>query len=216
MAQATGLVFGEAIFDPTLILSHLDHPIVALVVSIGLIIATMTTNIAANIIAPANGFSNLSPKKISYAAGVIITGVLALLFQPWYLLGEAATLFFFFIGTYGGILGPLAAIFIADYYMVKQRRLDVVALFQGEKGRYWYSNGFNSKAIIAWIAGFFLPTLGTVVGFFGDEGAFLRWVNANAYIFSFVVALVVYIAIMDKGHSSFLTAEEEQSMTLSI
>ena len=222
MAQATTLAWGAAIFNPMLILGHIDSGIIVFIVSLGVIVATATTNIAANIIAPANGFSNLNPKRISYRTGIIITGLTAVLFQPWHLMGGAAALFNAFIGTYGGMLAPLAAIFVADYYMVKKCRVDVSSLFKGESGRYWYSNGFNSRAVIAWVAGFILPTIGRIMAVAAGGGAggaqvinnaFFRYITANAYIFGFVVALVVYVIIMDKSHLSFVSAEEENTIT---
>jgi len=213
MAQATNLVFGEAFFDPSAILQHLGNPALTFIVAAAVAFATMTTNIMANIVAPANGFSNLAPRKISYKAGVLITGLLAVLFQPWVLLGSAAALFFNFIGVYGGVIAPLAAIFIADYYLVKQKRVDVIGLFQGDKGRYWYSGGFNSKAVIAWIAGFILPTIGSILGITGQSNTFFQWITANGYILGFVIALVVYVSIMPKTDASFVSEEECVAMT---
>ena len=215
MAQATNLVFGEAFFDPSVILQHLGNPVLTFVVAAAVAFATMTTNIMANIVAPANGFSNLAPRKISYKTGVLITGLLAVLFQPWYLLGDAAALFFSFIGVYGGVIAPLAAIFIADYYLVKQQRVDVLGLFKGSEGRYWYAGGFNSKAVIAWIAGFILPTIGNIMANFnpGHTNVLFRWITANGYILGFVIALVVYVAIMPKTDPSFVSEEESASMT---
>ena len=223
MAQATGLVLGRPFFDPTIILQHLGgNPFLIIIVASAVAFATLTTNIAANIVAPANGLTNLMPKKISYKMGVVITCVIAIAFQPWWLFTYAARLFSLFIGTYGGILAPLAAIFVADFYRVKQCRLNVMDLFQGEKGRYWYASGFNTKAIIAWSAGFILPTIGRIMAITAGGGVgsahlidngFFRWVTANAYIFGFVVAYVVYMLIMDKGHPSFVSEAENKAIT---
>ena len=222
MAQSTRLVYGTAIFNPMLILSRLENPVLVIIVAAAAAFATLTTNIAANIVAPANGLTNLIPKKISYKMGVVITCLLAIAFQPWWLFTYAERLFNLFIGTYGGILAPLAAIFVADFYRIKQCRLNVVDLFKGEQGRYWYSNGFNNKAIIAWVAGFIFPTIGRVMAITAGGGIgsahlidnfFFRWVTANAYIFGFVVAYIVYTLIMDKGHVSFVSEEENKAIT---
>ncbi|MEL7655094.1 MAG: NCS1 family nucleobase:cation symporter-1 [Bacillota bacterium] len=206
-AQATKLVQGTAIFDPTAVLLQLDNAFVVVLVSLGVIIATLTTNIAANVVAPANGFSNVAPKKISYKMGVTIACILAIAYRPWWIFGGAGSYIFGWLGTYGGILAPVAAIFIADYYVVKKRNIDVMALFQGKDGRYWYQSGWNIKAIIAWVAGFILPTLGS----FGV--ASLKWVAANGYIIGFVIAFAVYVVLMKNDTVSFVSDEEEEAMT---
>lgn len=207
-AQSTKLALGEAIFDPTAVLPLIGSPIIAFVTAVGVIIATLTTNIAANVVAPANGFSNISPSRISYKMGVWITVILAIFYRPWWIFGGAGAYIFGWLSTYGGILAPVAAIFVADYYMVKKRKIDVMALFQGAEGRYWYSSGWNIRAIIAWVCGFILPTLGN----FGVPA--LHWVAANGYIFGFAVGFIVYVLLMKKDMASYVTDEEAAAMTM--
>lgn len=206
-AQATKLVMGTALFDPTAVLPLIDNSFVQFFVSLGVILATITTNIAANVVAPANGFSNVSPKRISYKMGVTLACIIAIAVRPWWMFGGAGAYIFGWLNTYGGILAPVAAIFIADYYIVKKRNIDVMALFQGKEGRYWYSNGWNIRAVIAWIVGFALPTLGN----FGVPA--LKWVAANGYIFGFAVAFAVYVVLMKSDTVSFVSDEEEAAMT---
>lgn len=213
-AQSTKLVLGEAIFDPTAVLLMLDNPVVVVVTSIGVVIATLTTNIAANVVAPANGFSNVSPSRISYKMGVVATCVIAVAFQPWWIFGGAGAYIFGWLGTYGSILSPIAAIFVADYYLVKKRNIDVMALFQGPEGRYWYQNGFNVRAIIAWIVAFVLPLMGNFGVASGTAfGTILHWIAANGYVFGFLVGLVVYMLLMKNETTSFLTDEEHEALT---
>ena len=206
-AQSTLLVFGTAMFDPTAVLPLIGNAFITVLVSLGVILATITTNIAANVVAPANGFSNISPKKISYKMGVTISCLLAILYRPWWIFGGAGSYIFGWLNTYGGILAPVAAIFIADYYIVKKRNIDVMALFQGKEGRYWYQGGWNIKAVIAWVVGFALPTLGN----FGV--APLKWIAVNGYVFGFVVAFVAYVLLMKNETVSFISDEEEEAMT---
>ncbi|MDD3874801.1 MAG: cytosine permease, partial [Methanosarcina sp.] len=104
-------------------------------------------------------------------------------------------------------LAPIAAIFIADYYVVKKRNIDVMALFQGSEGRYWYSGGFNWKAVIAWVAGFILPLLGNL----GVDG--LKWVAANGYFVGFGIGFLVYWALMKSEQVSFVSDEELEALT---
>ena len=206
-AQSTKLVLGTAIFDPTQVLGMIGNPFIQFLVSLGVILATITTNIAANVVAPANGFSNVSPKRVSYKMGVTISCILAIAYRPWWIFGGAGAYIFGWLNTYGGILAPVAAIFIADYYIVKKRNIDVMALFQGKDGRYWYSSGWNIKAIIAWVVGCILPTMGNL-----GVGS-LKWVAANGYIFGFVVAFIVYVILMKSDTVSFVSDEEEEAMT---
>jgi NCS1 family nucleobase:cation symporter-1 len=214
-AQATSLVGivnadGSAVFDPTVALQYLPYPALTFVVAIGVLVATITTDIAANVVAPANGFSNISPKRVSYALGVIISCVIAVLYQPWHIFGGPGAYIFEWLNVYGGILAPIAAIFIADYYIIKKRNVDVMALYRGREGRYWYQNGWNVRAIVAWVCGFILPTLGSTV--LKDKAAF-SWIAANGYIFGFIVGLVVYVILMKSETVSFISGEEEAAIT---
>ena len=205
--QATKLALGEAIFDPTAVLPMIDNKLIVVLVSIGVIVATITTNVAANVVAPANGFSNLSPNRISYRMGIIITVVLAVFYRPWWIFGGAGAYIFGWLNTYGGILAPVAALFIADYYVIKKKNIDVDDLFKGKDSRYWYSNGWNWRAVVAWICGFILPTMGSL----GVSS--LKWVAANGYIIGFAIGFIVYVLIMPKDHVSFISDEEEAAMT---
>jgi NCS1 family nucleobase:cation symporter-1 len=213
-AQSTKVVNltgdGTAVFDPTVALQYLHYPALTFVVAIGVLVATITTDIAANVVAPANGFSNVSPKRISYPLGVVISCVIAVLYQPWNIFGGAAAYIFGWLDVYGGILAPIAAIFIADYYIIKKRNIDVMALYQGAEGRYWYQSGWNVRAIIAWVCGWILPTLGSTLL---KESTLFSWIAANGYIIGFVIGLAVYIALMKSETKSYISDEDEAAIT---
>ena len=121
------------------------------------------------------------------------------------------------MNNYGMILATIAVIFFGDYYLCKQRRMDVAALYAGEKGRYWYSNGINWAAIIAWVVSFMLPLLGNTVWLYdGGTPSLMDHISANGYIFSFVVGMVVYVLLMKSptfAKNSFITVEEEEALT---
>ena len=210
-SQATKMAYGEAMFDPTGVFYHLDNKIMIFIAAVGVVAATITTCVAANVVAPANGFSNLAPKKISYKKGVIITIIIAFfILQAWWIYGSGAA-YFTWMNAYGTILAPIAAIFIADYFIVKHKRADIAALFKGAEGRYWYSGGFNVAAIIAWVLAFIFPLL----TYFGVQGSFWTFINSINYVWSFVVGFVVYILLMKTslaGNSS-VTEEEHEAFT---
>lgn len=209
-AQSTKLAFGEAIFNPTEILPMLDSRLMVFIVGFGVFISTLTTIVAANVVAPSNGFSNVSPTRITYKTGVLLTCLLAIAFRPWWIYSDAGSYIFVWLNNCGALVAPIAAILISDYYIVKKRNLDVMALFQGEEGRYWYKNGWNLKAVFAWFCGFILPLLG---GTILAEHTFFKWIAANGYTIGFLIGLIVYIPLMKNDSISFVSDEEEEAMT---
>lgn len=210
-AQATKLVYGEAMFDPTQVFYFLENKIVVFIAGIGVIAATVTTCVAANVVAPANGFSNISPKKISYKKGVVMAIFIAFfILQAWWIYGSGSAMFTW-MNAYGTMLAPIAAIFIADYFIIKKKRIEMVSLFKGEDGRYWYSNGFNWAAIIAWVLSFIFP----LMTYFGVEGSFWMLINSISYVWSFAIGFFAYILLMKTKMAcdSFVTKEEYEKMT---
>jgi NCS1 family nucleobase:cation symporter-1 len=201
-AQATKLSIGEALYDPTSVFYYVDNKLLVFICSVGVIMATITTCVAANVVAPANGFSNMAPNKISYKKGVIITVVFAIVvMQPWFIYGSGAAYIFTWLNNYGTIIAPVAAILIADYYLVKKQLVDVAGLYQPH-GRYWYSNGWNWNAMIAWVVSFIIPLLGnTALGYQSGSGAtpnLLQYLAANGYLVSFFLAMIVYVLLMKR------------------
>jgi NCS1 family nucleobase:cation symporter-1 len=191
------------LFSPVDAIGYLHVPaVVVVLIAIGVIIATLTTNIAANVVAPGNGFSNLAPKKISYFWGVTIACILSLGYYMLYM--SNAGFMFTFLNIYGGILGPLAAILIVDYWFIKKQYVDIVAVFsESSEGRYWYQGGFNWMAVIAWLAGAILPTLYSIVGATGSTAmagnSVLTFINTNSWLWSFIIAFIVYALIGKVG-----------------
>jgi NCS1 family nucleobase:cation symporter-1 len=221
-AQATKVAMGTAMFDPTGVFYYVDNKFLVFVAAIGVIAATITTNVAANIVAPANGFSNISPSRISYRMGVLITCALAVLLQPWWIFGSGAAYVFGWLNNYGAMLAPIAGIFIADYYIVKKKQIDVASLYKGSEGRYWYNGGWNLAALISWVASWILPiwanfgsfNIPGTQEFAGALGTFGTWIAANAYIFSFTLAFVLYLLLLPAFKvNSFVTDSEHEALT---
>lgn len=209
-AQATKLVDGVASFDPTTVFYYMDSKIAIFIAAVGVIMATITTCCAANVVAPANGLSNINPRKISYKMGVLITCLMAFfILQAWWIYGSGSA-YFTWMNAYGTILSPVAAILVADYWIVKKQRIDIKSLFV-EDGRYQYSNGINWAAVISWFVAFILPLL----MYFGVSGAFWTFINSINYIWSFAVGFIVYILLMKTSLAgrSYVTEEEYSEMT---
>jgi NCS1 family nucleobase:cation symporter-1 len=147
VTQATVLIFGEAIWDPVALVARLGGPAVIVVSLVAISIATLTTNIAANVVSPANDFSNLSPGRISFRTGGMITAVIGVLMAPWYLFTNLGAYIFTWLIGYGALLGPIAGIMLCDYYLVRRRRLDVAALYDPAGPH----RGTNPRAVAALI-----------------------------------------------------------------
>jgi NCS1 family nucleobase:cation symporter-1 len=203
---ATIIAFGEAIWDPSVLVATIKNPVAAILGALGIAVATMTTNIAANVVAPANGISNINPKKISYRTGALITGIAGVVIMPWRLMSSASGYIFNWLGTYALFLGPLAGIYIADYYIYRKKSIDLFDLFSGTESRYWYKKGFNSKAIYVWIISCIPAILGKFVpalSFFADNG----------WLVGFILALLLYVLFMKSETATLVTPDEEKTIT---
>src|SRR5258705_5212511 len=120
VTNATVVIFGTRIADPVALLARIGGPLMIMLSMAGLIIATLTTNIAANIVAPANGFSKLAPHTISFKQGAMTTAVIGILIMPWRLYNDAAAYIFTWLIGYGALLVPVAGIMIADYFSLRR------------------------------------------------------------------------------------------------
>ncbi len=152
VTNATFIIFGMRISDPVELIARIGSPISTAIAMLGVIIATLTTNLAANIVSPANDFSNLCPRKISFRKGAMIAALIGAVILPWKLYNDAAQYLFTWLVGYGSFLGSIAGIMIVDYFFLKKMVLHVEDLYQSS-GRYWYSNGFNIKCILAMALG---------------------------------------------------------------
>lgn len=208
-AKVTEVTTGTAQYDPTVVLTSLNNKFIVAVVAIATIIATLTTNMAANVVAPANGYANLAPTKINYKIGILITCIICVAFRPWWMYGSAGAFMFAWLGTCGTILGPVAAIMVADYFVVKKNRINVRACYDEKDNTYDYSSGWNWRALLAWALSLILP----MMGMFGIGGAFTYWINANSYIIGFALAFVIYMLLMKSETKSQVSEEEFDAFT---
>jgi nucleobase:cation symporter-1, NCS1 family len=198
VTSASAVIFGEPIWDPVVLLGKFNQPVVASIALVALLIATLNTNVAANVVSPSNDFSNLNPKRISFRTGGIITGVLGVAIMPWKLLGDFSAYIFGWLVGYSGLLGPIAGVMIADYFLVRRAELKIDDLYR-EKGAYTYTNGFNFRAIWALIAGIVVALIGLVY-------PPLDFLYKYAWFVGFLVAGAVYYALMKGNHDSHTTS----------
>jgi NCS1 family nucleobase:cation symporter-1 len=198
VTSATTIIYGTTIWDPVDVLTRFKNPAVLVVSMLALCIATLATNIAANVVSPANDFAHLAPKKISFRVGGYITGVIGILMMPWKLVADPTGYIFLWLVAYSGLLGPIGGVMIADYFVVRRRQLDVLNLYLPQ-GEYRYRGGFSLVAITAFIAGV-LPSLpGFLANVHLIDGAhvspFLLSLYNYAWFVGFGVAFVIYLIL---------------------
>jgi nucleobase:cation symporter-1, NCS1 family len=201
VTSATAIIYGQTEWDIVKLAGKFDSKLMVTFAMIGIIISTLATNIAANIVSPANDFSNLSPQKISFKTGGYITGIIGVLIFPWKLIADPNGYIFTWLIAYSSLLGPVGGIMIVDYFFIRKKELQAAELYS-EKGMYSYGNGFNSKAIIALLIGI-LPNL---PGFLLQikliaADVFPEWVNHlynYAWFVGFGVSGVVYWVLMKR------------------
>jgi len=190
VTSATVVVFGAAIWDPVVVMSRLGNPVAVVVAMLALLLATLNVNVAANVVSPANDFSNLYPRKISFKTGGLITCVVGILMQPWKLLASYGSYIVGWLVGYSGFLGPIAGVMIADYYVLRKRRIVTDDLFK-RGGSYEFSGGFNWRAIGALAAGI-------AVALVGLEVPALHGLYHYAWFVGFGVSFAIYLIWMPR------------------
>jgi nucleobase:cation symporter-1, NCS1 family len=191
VTSASVVIFGQPVWDPVELLGKFNQPLVAFISLIALLIATLTTNVAANVVSPSNDFSNLNPAKISFRTGGMITGVVGVLMMPWKLLSDFSSYVFGWLIGYSALLGPIAGIMIADYFLIRKSRLSVPDLYR-RNGIYEYDNGINGRAVIALVVGIAVALLGLVA-------PSLRLLYDYAWFVGFGVSGIVYTLTMQRA-----------------
>jgi len=190
VTSATLIIFGEALWDPVAVLSRLGHPWAVVLAMIALLMATLNVNVAANVVSPANDFSNLSPRRISFRTGGLITCVMGIVMQPWKLMANYGSYIFGWLVGYSGFLGPIAGVLICDYFVIRQKNLSTQDLYQ-RGGLYEYSRGINWQALASLAAG-------AGVAFVGLFVPVLRVLYNYAWFVGFAVSFCTYFILTSK------------------
>jgi NCS1 family nucleobase:cation symporter-1 len=201
VTSATMIIYGYTIWDPLVLAGKFESKILVSLAMIAVAISTLATNIAANIVSPANDFANLSPSKIDFRRGGYITGIIGILIFPWKLIADPTGYIFTWLIAYSSLLGPVGGIMIVDYFFIRKQKLETNELYT-YNGRYFYSNGFNRMAIVALLAGIlpnvpgFLTTTGVI-----DDASVWPWLSGlynYAWFVGFAVSSLVYYRLMKK------------------
>ena len=148
VTSATVVIYGKEIWDPVELIAKFKNPVVLTIALVSLVLATLATNIAANVVGPANDFAHLWPEKITFQIGGYITGVIGILIQPWKLIADPTGYIFTWLVAYSALLGSVGGILICDYFLIRRGKLDVRELYE-KNGSYWYAGGVNGAALVA-------------------------------------------------------------------
>ena len=183
VTSASTVIFGQPVWSPIDLLGRFHQPMIAAIALVCILVATLNVNIGANVVSPSNDFSNLAPRLISFRTGGMITGLLGLAMMPWKLMSTFGTYIFGWLIGYSGLLGPVAGIMVADYFLLRRTHLDTAALYH-RTGIYEYNNGINPRAILALVAGvvLFVPSL--------------RFLYDDAWFVGFVLSGALYLTLM--------------------
>ena len=200
VTSATIVIFGEAIWDPVVLVSRIGGAGVIVFSALVVLAAQLTTNMAANVVSPSNDFSNLSPRRISYVTGGLITAVLGIVMMPWKLYSDAAAYIFTWLLGYSSLMGALGGILIADYWVLRRQNLRLADLFR-EQGAYTYSNGINPRAIVALVLAVapvvpgFIHAVTTPGGAIANPG-FFDQIYSYAWFVTFGLSFGIYLLLM--------------------
>src|ERR1700682_1818320 len=190
VTSATLIIFGEALWNPVAVLARLGNPWAVVLAMVALLMATLNVNVAANVVSPANDFSNLSPRRISFRTGGLITCAMGIVMQPWKLMADYGSYIFGWLVGYSGFLGPIAGVLICDCFVVRKKKLALQDLYL-RGGQYEYSSGFNWIAIVALAAGAGVAFVGLVV-------PPLRVLYNYAWFVGFLVSFLTYFILMNR------------------
>ena len=200
ITAASQKVYGAPIWDPIQLSAKFHNPAIVAFALFTVVVATLSVNVAANTVAPSYDFSNVSPRLISFRTGSLITGVIGILIQPWHLLANPHVYIYVWLGFYGGLLGAVAGVLIADYWWVRRTELRLAQLYQPERS-YWYDRGWNWRALVALGVGGLLAVGGAYStpgnGPFPLNGVIvpLKPLYDYSWIVGFAVALLMYAAL---------------------
>ncbi|MDQ6886089.1 MAG: NCS1 family nucleobase:cation symporter-1 [Gemmatimonadota bacterium] len=206
VTSATIVIFGEPIWDPVVLVSRIGGAAVIIFAALVVLAAQLTTNMAANVVSPSNDFSNLSPKRISYVTGGLITAVAGILMMPWKLYSDAAAYIFTWLLGYSSLMGALGGILIMDYWVIRRQRLIADDLFR-EHGAYTYRAGVNPRAILALVLAIlpvvpgFARAVATPGGTVADPNFFDR-LYSYAWFVTFALSSLIYLALMRQARAS--------------
>jgi NCS1 family nucleobase:cation symporter-1 len=208
ITSGTIIAFGKPIWDPVELLKQFNNPIVLVLGAFSLLIATLSVNIAANVVSPAYDLINLMPKKLNFVKAGMISMVLAVFFAPWLWFDNAGAIFNAF-GAIGGALGPVAGIMIADFYLVRKREYDLKSFYTAS-GAYAYKNGWNPQGYIAFALGLIAAFIGLVIPALHSLYTYSWFLGVGVGFLSYALLMRPLAPSISQNMTSSLTTETNE------
>ncbi|KAM6568734.1 hypothetical protein CsatB_016719 [Cannabis sativa] len=217
VTSSTQVIFGKVISSPIELLGRIGGLTTKILAIFGISLAIITTNIAANVVAPANALVNLSPSKFTFRRGALLTALLGIAFQPWRLLGSSESFVYTWLVGYSALLGPIGAIILADYYLVRGTELDIKDLYSlSPNGDYYYSGGYNLVALAALVVGILpvIPGFLQKLGIVSSVSDVFVVIYNNAWFFSFFISGFLYwvLSSLIRNNHNSIPSQPQQSL----
>jgi NCS1 family nucleobase:cation symporter-1 len=204
VTSGTIVLYGQPIWDPVEVASKFTSPVAVIIGLLMAVLATMSCNVAANVVSPSYDFSNALPRWLNFRTAGLLTGFIGILIQPWRLVSDPRTYIFTWLGFYGGVLAAVAGVLIGGYWVVGRTRLNLGDLYRPQ-GRYWFSGGWNWRAVVATVLGALVGVGGAYSapgsGPFPADGLIpvLKPFYDYSWVAGLLVGLVVYVALTLPG-----------------
>jgi NCS1 family nucleobase:cation symporter-1 len=200
VTSATLVIYGEPIWNPVDLIARIGNVAAIVFGAVVVMLAQLTTNMAANVVSPANDFSSLSPRRISYMTGGLITAVIGIVMMPWKLYADAASYIFTWLIGYSSLMGAIGGVLIADYWIVRRRELSTPDLFRMD-GAYRYVRGVNRHAVVATVVAVVPVIPGFVRAALTPGGqvahpTFFDVLYTYAWFVTFGLAFAIYLGLM--------------------
>ncbi len=197
VTSATVVIYGEAIPDPTQLAGRMGGGLGVMLSLAALTVATLSTNIAANVVSPANAIINLAPRWATFRIGGFITALIGVVIMPWKLIEATEGYIFTWLIGYSALLGPIGGIVIADYFLVRRTEVSLEDLYRKD-GAFWYRGGFNRVALVALLLGVApnVPGFLAQAGFVESVPAIFESIYTYAWFVGFLISAAVYTVAM--------------------
>jgi NCS1 family nucleobase:cation symporter-1 len=200
VTSGTIVLYGQPIWDPVEVASRFTNPAVVIIGLLMAVLATMSCNVAANVVSPSYDFSNALPRWLNFRTAGLLTGVIGILIQPWHLVSNPRIYIFTWLGFYGGVLASVAGVLIGGYWMIGRTYINLADLYRPE-GRYWYNAGWGWRAVVATLVGAVVAVGGAYSapgsGPFPADGLIpaLKPLYDYSWVVGLVVGFLVYVAL---------------------
>ncbi|XP_010926588.1 purine-uracil permease NCS1-like [Elaeis guineensis] len=198
VTSATETIFGRLISDPIELLSQIGSTFAKILAIPGITLAILTTNIPANVVAPANALVSLSPSTFSFKSGALLTALIGIAFQPWRIYNSPDSFVYTWLVGYSAVMGPLAGILLTDYYVLRHAVLDVDELYSTiPDGVYYYRGGYNVVAMVTLVVSIvpIVPGFLHKLGMLESTPVPLIFIYNIGWFYGFFSSGLVYLAL---------------------